>query len=122
MRVRTKRVLVAFVLLLAEIALAKKKKDYYQLLGVKRDADDATLKKAYRKVSLFCLSLTCGLNSRKTTFDRIHTHTNTHVQLALKLHPDRNPPDKKEQAEKDFSECANPLLGLICNGTFSTCS
>ncbi len=45
------RVLVALVLLITEMALAKKKKDYYQLLGVKRNADDAALKKAYRKVS-----------------------------------------------------------------------
>jgi hypothetical protein len=50
MRVGTMRVLVALVLLVTEMALAKKKKDYYQLLGVKRNADDAALKKAYRKV------------------------------------------------------------------------
>ena len=27
------------------------KKDYYEVLGIKRDADDAAIKKAYRKLA-----------------------------------------------------------------------
>ena len=50
-----------------------KKKDYYSLLGVSKNADETALKKAYRK-------------------------------LALKYHPDRNPPEKKAEAEKKFRE------------------
>jgi hypothetical protein len=51
----TARCTLVVVLLCLEIALAKKKKDYYQLLGVKKNCDDATLKKAYRKVRVFAL-------------------------------------------------------------------
>lgn len=47
----TARCTLVLVFLLLDLALAKKKKDYYQMLGVKRSADDATLKKAYRKVA-----------------------------------------------------------------------
>ena len=31
--------------------MAETKRDYYEVLGVAKDADEATLKKAYRKVA-----------------------------------------------------------------------
>lgn len=51
------RAVVVLFVLVAEDVLAKKKQDYYQMLGVKRNADDAALKKAYRKVHALQLVL-----------------------------------------------------------------
>lgn len=41
--------LIYFLLLLAAVLAAQ---DYYSLLGVKRNANDAELKKAFKKLSL----------------------------------------------------------------------
>lgn len=43
------------ILMLCAVAwcgAARKKKDYYEVLGVQKEADSATLKKAYRKMAL----------------------------------------------------------------------
>lgn len=80
---RSAALLLLVLCLALEVPVSARKKDYYELLGVKKNADDATLKKAYRK-------------------------------LALKMHPDRNPPEKKEEAEKAFqkmSEAYHVLSG-----------
>jgi len=55
-----------WLLLDVEMAVARKK-DYYEMLGVKKNADDATLKKAYRKLGICYLV-------------RTHAHTRTHKQ------------------------------------------
>ena len=59
--------------------MAGTKRDYYEILGVNRDADSQKIKQIYR-------------------------------QLALKFHPDRNPGDKKAEAQfKEISEAYQVL-------------
>lgn len=44
---------VMFLLLLTELVLAEvKKRDYYEILGVKRTAKDREIKKAFRKLAV----------------------------------------------------------------------
>jgi len=50
-----------------------KRKNYYKILGVAKNADEGAIKKAYKKA-------------------------------AIKCHPDKVPPEQREQAEKDFKE------------------
>ena len=62
------------------------KKDYYQILNVSKNATDDEIKKAYRKVTLL---FSC--------------HNNL-LQLALKLHPDKNRHPKATEAFKKLSQ------------------
>ncbi|EDQ86694.1 uncharacterized protein MONBRDRAFT_28007 [Monosiga brevicollis MX1] len=58
----------------AKLELKKsKRKDYYKLLSVAKDASDSDIKRAYKKAALRC-------------------------------HPDRVPPEEKDQAEAKFKE------------------
>ncbi|EGD73341.1 hypothetical protein PTSG_05053 [Salpingoeca rosetta] len=58
----------------AKLELKKsKRKNYYKILGVGKDASDREIKKAYKKAALTC-------------------------------HPDRVPPEEKDDAEKKFKE------------------
>ena len=40
--------------------MAESKRDYYEVLGVSKDADEATLKKAYRQVAKKYHPRACG--------------------------------------------------------------
>lgn len=53
--------------------MTETKRDYFEVLGIPRTADEETVKRAYRA-------------------------------LAVKYHPDLQPPDKKEAAQKCFME------------------
>lgn len=61
---------------------------YYDTLGISTDADEATIKKAYRRQALCVVHM--------------HHAVNAHMSYR-KWHPDRNP-DNKEESEKKFQQ------------------
>lgn len=70
-----------FLLFSLFIYIAYAGQDYYKILGIKRDATEAQIKKAYRKLAL-------------KVFNSILYH---------QYHPDKNP-NNKEEAQKKFVE------------------
>ena len=64
-------------------------KDYYKILGVPKDCEDAQLKKAYRKVSLGVCSLAQLQHVRASAGSPRWSDCSPVVQLAVKLHPDK---------------------------------
>jgi len=62
-----------------------KKKDYYDILEVKKDADDNEIKKAYKKVRFLLL---------------IMKKIKNQIKLAIKFHPDKNQSKHTEEAFK----------------------
>lgn len=70
-----------FLLFTVFIYIVYAEQDYYKVLGIKRDATEAQIKKAYRKLALkvFCW------------------------YLIEQYHPDKNP-NNKEEAQKKFVE------------------
>ena len=94
------------------------RQDYYTLLGVKKNADDATLKKAYRKLGELnscqrCVAICCSSPTASTLAGPLRTCIDAltfyPASPALKMHPDRNPPEKKEQAEKEFQQMSEVI-------------
>ncbi len=55
--------------------MAEAKRDYYEVLGVSKDADDATLKKAYRQLAKkYHPDMNPGIKKLKRSSKRLPRH------------------------------------------------
>lgn len=74
-------------------------KDYYKILQIARGADDATIKKAYKRMALCVLvpRIQAHLSDNKSPAETLG------LPRCRKYHPDKNP-DNKEEAAQKFAE------------------
>ena len=66
--------------------MAEAKRDYYEVLGVSRDADDATLKKAYRQLAKkYHPDMNPGDKEAEAKFKEVNDEVYTNFKKAEKI-------------------------------------
>lgn len=97
------RPLLIAALLALLLVLAAAGRDYYEVLGVSRDASQAEIKRAFRKLSLKVL-FPSNFQVFAMIFQFFHG-TQRFSKCFMQHHPDKNPGD--EDAQQKFAEVAS---------------